>query len=59
MVLAVDAHLARDARRVFTELLIDAPYPRDERFRTSADYVGHCRQVLDALTRAIGTAEGP
>src|SRR5262245_52913042 len=24
--------------RVFTELLIDAPYPRDERFRTSADY---------------------
>jgi NitT/TauT family transport system ATP-binding protein len=45
--------------RVFTELLIDAPYPRDERFRTSADYVGHCRQVSDALTRAIGTTEGP
>ena len=45
--------------RVFTELLIDAPYPRDERFRTSADYVGHCRQVSEALTRAIGTTEGP
>ena len=43
--------------RVFTELLIDAPYPRDERFRTSADYVGHCRQVSEALTRAIGTTE--
>jgi len=45
--------------RIFTELLIDAPYPRDERFRTSADYVGHCRQVSEALTRAIGTTEGP
>jgi len=45
--------------RVFTELSIDAPYPRDERFRTSADYVGHCRQVSEALTRAIGTMEGP
>src|SRR5499433_2197733 len=45
--------------RVFTELLIDAPYPRDERFRTSADYVGHCRQVSEALTRAIAAAEGP
>ena len=45
--------------RVFTELSIDAPYPRDERFRTSADYVGHCRQVSEALTRAIGTTEGP
>ena len=44
--------------RVFTELLIDAPYPRDERFRTSADYAGHCRQVSEALTRAIGATEG-
>jgi len=45
--------------RVFTELLIDAPYPRDERFRTSADYVAHCRQVSEALARAIATTEGP
>ena len=44
--------------RVFTELLIDAPYPRDERFRTSADYVGHCRQVSEALARAIAATEG-
>ena len=43
--------------RDFPELLIDAPYPRAERFRTSADYVGHCRQVSEALTRAIGTTE--
>ena len=45
--------------RIFTELAIDAPYPRDERFRTSADYVGHCRQVSEALARAIATTEGP
>ena len=31
---------------------IDAPYPRDERFRTSADYAGYCRQVSEALARA-------
>lgn len=42
--------------RVFTEIAIDAPYPRDERFRTSADYAGFCRQVADALGRAMGDA---
>jgi NitT/TauT family transport system ATP-binding protein len=41
--------------RVFTELSIDAPYPRDERFRTSADYAGYCRQVSEALAGAIGS----
>jgi NitT/TauT family transport system ATP-binding protein len=40
--------------RVFTELTIDAPYPRDERFRTSADYAGYCRTVSEALGSAIG-----
>jgi NitT/TauT family transport system ATP-binding protein len=40
--------------RVFTELAIDAPYPRDERFRTSADYAGYCRQVSEALASAMG-----
>jgi len=39
--------------RVFTEMSIDAPYPRDERFRTSADYAGYCRRVSDALAGAI------
>jgi NitT/TauT family transport system ATP-binding protein len=42
--------------RVFAELAIDAPHPRDERFRTSADYAGYCRLVSDALGRAM--AEG-
>ncbi|HZQ12231.1 MAG TPA: ABC transporter ATP-binding protein [Pseudolabrys sp.] len=42
--------------RVFTEIAIPAPYPRDEQFRTSADYAGYCRQVAQALGRAMGGA---
>jgi NitT/TauT family transport system ATP-binding protein len=42
--------------RVFTEIPIPAPYPRDERFRTSADYAGYCRQVAEALAKAMGGA---
>src|SRR6476619_4250398 len=41
--------------RVFTELAIDAPYPRDERFRTSAEYAGFCRQVAEELGKAMAT----
>jgi NitT/TauT family transport system ATP-binding protein len=43
---------------VFTEIAIDAPYPRDERFRTSADYAGFCRQVADALSKAMAAGGG-
>jgi NitT/TauT family transport system ATP-binding protein len=39
--------------RVFTEIVIDAPYPRDERFRTSADYAAQCRRVSEALSGAM------
>ena len=39
--------------RVFAEIVIDAPYPRDERFRTSAEYAGLCRQVGEALGKAV------
>jgi NitT/TauT family transport system ATP-binding protein len=42
--------------RVFTEIAIPAPYPRDERFRTSADYAGYCRQVSEALAEAMAEA---
>jgi NitT/TauT family transport system ATP-binding protein len=42
--------------RVFSELAIDAPYPRDERFRTSAEYVALCRKVSDLLESAMATA---
>jgi NitT/TauT family transport system ATP-binding protein len=39
--------------RVFADILIPAAYPRDERFRTSAEYAGYCRQVSDALSQAM------
>ena len=39
--------------RVFTQLAIDAPYPRDERFCTSATYAAFCRQVSEAFARAM------
>jgi NitT/TauT family transport system ATP-binding protein len=41
--------------RVFTDIAIDAPYPRDERFRTSAEYAAFCRQVAEALAEAMQT----
>ena len=42
--------------RVFAEIVIPASYPRDERFRTSAEYAGYCRQVSEALAQAMGGA---
>ncbi|NWG24509.1 MAG: ABC transporter ATP-binding protein [Pseudorhodoplanes sp.] len=39
--------------RVFEEIVIDTPYPRDEAFRTSADYAAHCRRVSEALQAAM------
>jgi len=42
--------------RVFADIRIDAPYPRGERFRTSAEYGALCREVSEALGRA--TADG-
>jgi NitT/TauT family transport system ATP-binding protein len=39
--------------RVFTELRIDAPYPRDSHFRTSSAYADFCRVASDALERAM------
>ncbi|HXX07747.1 MAG TPA: ABC transporter ATP-binding protein [Pseudolabrys sp.] len=44
--------------RVFAEIEIDAPYPRDERFRTSADYAGLCRRVAEALDKAMAAGGG-
>jgi NitT/TauT family transport system ATP-binding protein len=42
--------------RVFAEVAVPAPYPRDERFRTSAEYAGFCRLVSESLAKAM--AEG-
>lgn len=44
--------------RVFTELSIEAPHPRDVRFRTSADYAAACRLVSEALGDAMQAGEG-
>jgi NitT/TauT family transport system ATP-binding protein len=35
--------------RIGAELAIDTPAPRDEDFRTSAEYAGYCRKVSNAL----------
>ncbi|HET9717456.1 MAG TPA: ABC transporter ATP-binding protein [Pseudolabrys sp.] len=43
--------------RVFTEIAVPVPYPRDENFRTSAEYAALCRQVTHALADAIATGE--
>jgi len=45
--------------RVFTELAIDAPYPRDQRFRTSAEYGVLCRGASEALAAAAEAKPDP
>jgi NitT/TauT family transport system ATP-binding protein len=42
--------------RVFTEIEIPKPYPRDESFRASAEYARFCWQVGKALRAAMGEA---
>jgi NitT/TauT family transport system ATP-binding protein len=51
--------MTRRPGRVFTELSIDAPHPRDENFRTSADYAGYCRRVSEALACASAATDEP
>ncbi len=50
--------MAAKPGRVFEELDIGAPYPRDQAFRTSDIYAGLCRRASDSLERAMaaGTA---
>ena len=40
--------------RVVEEITVDAPYPRDMAFRTSANYAAHTQVVSQALLHAIG-----
>jgi NitT/TauT family transport system ATP-binding protein len=44
--------------RVFRELKIEAPYPRGELFRTSAEYAASCRLASRALADATAGAGG-
>jgi NitT/TauT family transport system ATP-binding protein len=39
--------------RIIADLAVDAPYPRDDLYRTSADYGQHCRTASDWLKKAI------
>jgi NitT/TauT family transport system ATP-binding protein len=43
--------------RVFTELEVDAPYPRDSDFRTSAEYAALCRRTSEALAAAVAAGD--
>jgi NitT/TauT family transport system ATP-binding protein len=45
--------------RVFAELAVDAPYPRDQDFRTSPEYAGFCRRASEALAQAMATGGEP
>ncbi len=38
--------------RVVADVTIDAPYPRNEDFRTSVQFNAYCRQISHALTQA-------
>jgi NitT/TauT family transport system ATP-binding protein len=44
--------------RIAAELAIEAPYPRDQNFRTSAEYAAYCRRASTALAQAMGEAAG-
>jgi NitT/TauT family transport system ATP-binding protein len=39
--------------RTSAELTIEAPYPRDQNFRTSAEYAAYCRRASTALAQAM------
>ena len=42
--------------RIAADLKIEAPYPRTEEYRTSTSYIAQCREVSEALARAMGEA---
>ena len=44
--------------RIFDEVPVDAGYPRDEAFRTSADYAALCREASDVLAGAMHAGGG-
>ena len=47
------AVMAAKPGRMFEEMAVNAPYPRNEDFRTSSEYAALCRQASDVLVRAI------
>ncbi len=45
--------MAARSGRVMADLTVDAPYPRDDLFRTSAEYAHLCRVASETLKKAI------
>jgi len=45
--------MAASPGRIYEDVALDAPYPRDETFRTSAQYANLCRQMSDILGDAM------
>jgi NitT/TauT family transport system ATP-binding protein len=45
--------------RIFAEVAIEAPHPRGEGFRTSAEYAGLCRRASQALAAASAAGGEP
>ena len=50
--------MAAQPGRIHKEIIVDAPYPRDEEFRTSAEYASLCRQASAVLGEAMHLAPG-
>lgn len=50
--------MAAKPGRVFNEMSVDAPYPRDEAFRTSEDYAHLTRSASTMLRSAMGLKPG-
>ncbi|MEO1745800.1 MAG: ABC transporter ATP-binding protein, partial [Pseudomonadota bacterium] len=50
--------MAAKPGRVFDEMEVDAPYPRDEAFRTSEDYAALTRSASTMLRSAMGLKPG-
>lgn len=48
--------MAAKPGRIHAELCVDAPYPRDESFRTSSAYAGLCRRASGALAGAMAAS---
>ncbi|WP_193177348.1 ABC transporter ATP-binding protein [Oricola nitratireducens] len=50
--------MAAHPGRVYGEMEVDAPYPRDEQFRTSEDYAHLTRKASSILRAAMGIEDG-
>ena len=46
--------MAAHPGRIFAEMAVDAPYPRDAAFRTSSGYAELCRKASSLLSDAMG-----